>query len=239
MPTTGISCRRGTSTILGTIIFVGIIFSAFIPMMLVIKQADTLHEMRKHELGILEQERGDEALYVYVQTVKEPPKLIIKVQNKGALSVNIVRLWINDDSFPIDYNVQPMSSIETIYSYTLQVPEDDDSYYIVVTTDRGNSIAFDTYLNWDFDLGWGSDIKLVNILINSLPGNIFKIKVIGPELTEPFTVDNETLSLKYEPKFFDVPIEGEYTVKIYRGTKEIFSEIATISDEEPVYWVFA
>jgi len=232
----------GTSTILGTIIFVGIIFSAFIPMMLVINQADTLHEMSKHELGILDQERGDEALYVYVQTVdtaEDPHTLIIKVQNKGAISVNIVRLWINDESIELDYNVQPMSDIETIYSYQVQVPEEDSSYYIVVTTDRGNSVAFDTYLNWDFDLGWDSDIKLVNVLINSLPGNIFKIRVTGPELIEPFTYDEEALSLKYEPKFFDVQLEGDYTVTIYRGTKDIYSEKATITDAEPVYWVFA
>ena len=117
MPIIGTSCRRGTSTILGTIIFVGIIFSAFIPMMIVINQADTLHEIRKHELGILDQDRGDEALYVYVQTVVDPRKLIIKVQNKGALSVKIVRLWINDESIPLEYNIKPMSGIEEIYSY--------------------------------------------------------------------------------------------------------------------------
>lgn len=234
MSTTGISCHRGTSTILGTLIFVGIIFSAVIPMMLVVKQADTLHEMRKHELGILDQERGDEALYVYVQTVdtaEDPRTLIIKVQNKGALSVNIVRLWINDESIPIEYNIQPMSGIEEIFSYP--VPEEDGSYYIVVTTNRGNSVAFDTYLNWDFDLGWDSDVKLVNVLINSLPGNIFKIEVTGP------SYDEEALTLKYEPKFFDVVNEGQYTVKIYRGTKEIYSEQATITLSEPVYWVFA
>ena len=108
-----------------------------------------------------------------------------------------------------------------------------------MTTDRGNSVAFDTYLNWEFGLGWDSDIKLVNVLINSLPGTIFKIHVTGPELIEPFTYDEDALSLKYDPKFFDVPDEGPYTVTIYRGTKEIFSEIATISDSEPVYWVFA
>jgi len=233
MHTTGISCRRGTSTILGTIIFIGIMFTAVIPMMLVVKQADTLHEMRKHELGILDQERGDEALYVYVQTVKDPPKLIIKVQNKGALSVNIVRLWINDEYIPIEYNVQPMSDIESIYSYQVQVPEEDSSYYIVVTTDRGNSVAFDTYLNWNLEMGWDSDVKLVNVLINSLPGNIFKIEVTGPSYY------GEALTLKYEPKFFDVQDEGSYTVTIYRGTKIIYSEVATITDSEPVYWVFA
>ena len=57
-------------------------------------------------------------------------------------------------------------------------------------------------------------------------------------LSQP-SYSEEALSLKYEPKFFDVPDEGQYMVKIYRGTKEIYSEQATITDSEPVYWVFA
>ena len=37
-------------------------FTAVIPMMLVMRQADTLHEMRKHELENLDQERAMESL---------------------------------------------------------------------------------------------------------------------------------------------------------------------------------
>jgi len=39
------------------IIFVGIMFTAVIPMMLVMRQADTLHEMRKHQLEIVDEEK--------------------------------------------------------------------------------------------------------------------------------------------------------------------------------------
>ncbi len=36
--------KRGVSTILGTLIFVGIIFSAYVPMTLVMKQVDNIYE---------------------------------------------------------------------------------------------------------------------------------------------------------------------------------------------------
>ena len=49
MPTARISFRRkrrGVASILGTIIFIGIMFTAIIPMYLVMKQADTLYESK-------------------------------------------------------------------------------------------------------------------------------------------------------------------------------------------------
>ena len=218
-------------------------FTAVIPAFLVIRQADTFLERKKLELGILDENRDNEKLYVYVYTIdkigEDPPYLIIKVQNKGVLSVRIVRLWVNDDSIPIDYTIQPMSEIEELGTYP--VSELKDSYYITVTTDRGNSVAFDTPLNWDPLEGWDSDILSVNVLITSLPGNIFKIEVTGP--LPPNTPDDpqETLSLKYEPKFFVVNTEGTYAVTIYRGTKQIYYEEVTIIEPEGplVVWVFA
>ena len=41
--------KKGVSTILGTLIFMGIIFSAYIPMTLVMKQADNIYEQEIHE----------------------------------------------------------------------------------------------------------------------------------------------------------------------------------------------
>lgn len=239
-PITDISCRRGTSTILGTIIFIGIMFTAVIPMLLVMRQAETIHAMRKYELEIRDENRNDEELYVYVYTVDaiepDPPYLIIKAQNRGELSVKIVRLWINDDVIPLDYDIPPMSDIEEICTYP--VSEVDDSYYVTLTTDRGKSVGFDTPLNWEMGMGWESDILSINVLVTSLPGNIFRLRVTGPDPDPAF---QETLTLKYEPKFFVVEFEGTYLVTIYRGTREIYSEEVIINEPEGplVAWVFA
>ena len=42
--------RNGVSTILGTIIFIGVLFSAIIPMQLVMKQADNIALQKIHEI---------------------------------------------------------------------------------------------------------------------------------------------------------------------------------------------
>ncbi|MBA7661437.1 hypothetical protein ES703_69454 [subsurface metagenome] len=127
-----------------------------------------------------------------------------------------------------------MSEIEEIYTYP--VSEDDDSYYVTVTTDRGKSVAFDTPLNWEMGMGWESDILSINVLITALPGNTFRITVTGPD-----PAFQETLTLKYEPKFFLVNTEGTYLVTIFRGNEEVCSEQVIIDEPEGplVVWVFA
>ena len=48
--------RKGVASIFGTIIFIGILFTTVIPMMLVMKQADTIFEQKTHEMEVLYQE---------------------------------------------------------------------------------------------------------------------------------------------------------------------------------------
>ena len=231
--------RRGTSTIMGTLIFVGILFTAVIPTFLVMKQADTFYEKMRFELGRLDEEQRREELYVYVYTKEDPRSLTVKVQNKGELSVRIVRLWINDDPIPLDYPVQPMSDREELYPYL--VPEESSSYYITVTTDRGNSIAYDTPLKWVYLEGWEADVFSINVLICALPGHQFKIVVSWVEGEEPISM--EKLAEKFDPKFFVVDDPDIiYTVTIYRGCNPIYTKVVEIpwsSEGLPVEWVFA
>jgi len=64
------SRKKGVSTILGTIIFIGILFSAYAPMILTMRQADVYYEQEKHEVEILDDEKRREelAFYVYPDT---------------------------------------------------------------------------------------------------------------------------------------------------------------------------
>ncbi len=57
--------NKGVSTILGTLIFIGIIFTSVVPMMLVMKQADTIYEKKKHEMDVIDDESVREELTVY------------------------------------------------------------------------------------------------------------------------------------------------------------------------------
>ena len=54
--------RKGVSTILGTLIFIGILFSAVIPMMLTMKQADIIMEQEKLELQRIDDENPEKLL---------------------------------------------------------------------------------------------------------------------------------------------------------------------------------
>lgn len=52
--------RKGISTILGVIIFVGLLFSSVIPMYLVMREADAIYDKEIFELGRLDDERARE-----------------------------------------------------------------------------------------------------------------------------------------------------------------------------------
>ena len=58
--------KKGVSTILGTLIFIGILFTSVIPMMLVMKQADTIFTKKVHEMEAIDDEKAREKLTSYV-----------------------------------------------------------------------------------------------------------------------------------------------------------------------------
>ncbi len=95
---TDTSYRRGISSILGTIIFVGIMFTAVIPMILVMRQAETIHAMRKHELEIMDEERTSENIIFYVLPLNDPPRLSFIIENRGESLTTIERIWLNNES---------------------------------------------------------------------------------------------------------------------------------------------
>ena len=204
-------------------------FTAVVPMLLVMRQAETIHTMRKYELEVVDEERRDEELYVYVYPQADPPGLTVKAQNRGRLSVRVVSLWVNDEHFELNNMISPMNGLQELCTVELN-PSIDNSYFIMVTTDKGNMIAFDTPITWGLE-GWETDIFSINVLISSLPGTTFKIQVTGqdPIITE-----------KYVPKFIIVPGAGTYTVDIFRGAALIYSETVELYwPDTPVKWVFA
>jgi len=144
MYTIGTSCRRrGTSTIMGTLIFVGIIFTAVIPMMLVVKQADTLYEMRKHELVSLDEERAMESIFFHLETSidseTEEPIITLVFYNRGVMAVKIVHVWINGGLREVNYLILPTSNEEFELRNLIDPPyEDTVSFSIMVVTDNGN-----------------------------------------------------------------------------------------------------
>ncbi|GAH21032.1 unnamed protein product, partial [marine sediment metagenome] len=125
-------------------IFVGIMFTAVIPMLLVMNQADTLHDMRKFELERFDQERSDEDVHVYVFPVtEESTTLTLRVHNRGSLVVNVVQVWIKDITYLFeDFVVPPMSYLDKPLDDF--GPELGTYYFTKIITDRGNIFPSDS-----------------------------------------------------------------------------------------------
>lgn len=250
----GSSRRRGISTILGTLISIGILFTAVIPMFLVMRQADTLYEKRRRELNCLDEERNIERIYVYaIPTPEQPSSLTVTVYNRGDRMVRVVRLWISersgidDDPIELDSPVESMSEVN-LGSHVVN-PQEGESYYIKVTTDRGNVFASDSNPLRYQGGEWKVDMLAINVLIYSSSG-VLTIEVTktwdGLDVTgSPATVhkgSSGTAFQSFDVTNYDIPIEYEtYHVSIKKGQSLIHEEDVTMKwpDGPAAEWVFA
>ena len=252
MHSTGISClkfRRGTSTILGTLIFVGIMFTAVIPMLLVMRQAETIYAMRKYEMEIVDEENSREDIHVYVFPTPdapiESPSLTLKVDNRGEYLVRVVRIWYNDQNIEVDYSIQGLSQVEFA---PFDVPNAEDCFKIKVTTDRGNKFASDSgTIRYIGGGEWETGMLVINVLIYYEPGGVYDIEVRqGDEfgdhiLGSPYILHKSSGSAftYFDVTYLDSP--NTYHVKIARGSDVIYDDPVTIDwpSGPPVLWVFA
>ncbi len=239
MSTTGTSFRRGTSTILGTLIFVGIMFTAVIPMLLVMRQADTLHEMRKHELGILDQEKAMENLCLYVcPEGPSSPNVEVTIVNNGEVLAHVIKIWINDTSSSVDIDIPSMS--EEVLVLELDLVEGME-YDIRATTDRGNVFVSENGILRYEEGGWEMETFSIRIFTSGFTWHLH-IKVHMGDETGPLIYDEWEWVGKggYE---VIVPQPGDYYVLITWwdwGSPGIFEDIVNIPWPigDPWVWVF-
>ncbi len=234
--------RRGVSTILGTIIFIGIMFTSVIPMMLVMKQADTIYEQKKLEMGRKDDEHSREEIFVYVYPTGDtaPNNLTVKVKNGCEMTVEVIRIWVNDEPHSLD---EPLMAMEERYLASFDVgPVDGSNYDIMVTTKRGNLFESETGpISYEEGI-WTVEIKMINVLISS-PGTVFKIYVTLPDEqphpSSPATVWKQGGSAF---KSFDITSygNGDYNVQVKKGSKVIHNENVTMNwpDGPAVLWVY-
>jgi archaellum component FlaF (FlaF/FlaG flagellin family) len=243
MRTTRIMCckgRQGVSTVLGTLIFIGILFTSVIPMYLVMNQADTIYEQRKLEMERFDDERSREEMDVYVFPTEgeSSDNLTVKVYNRCELAVKIVRIWINDDFVSTDDVVQSMTELE-LGSYNV-TPQEGSEYDIIVTTERGNIFESGSGPLAYQDGHWIVENRMINVLI-SAPGVVFKIYVtingtdIDGSPAQVWKIGGSAF------KSFTVESNGDYNVKVKRGANIIHDENVTMNWPEgpPVIWVYS
>ena len=238
--------KKGVSTILGTLIFIGILFTAVVPMALVMKQADTIYEQKKLERLRLDEDRANEEvdLYVYPTGDSAPDNLTFEGYNRGVLGSTIIRIWINEDNKSVDIVVQPNSEA-VIGSYDVD-PQDGDTFDVKMTTARGRSFECGTGTISFEDGYWSVEALLINVLISS-GGVVFKIELWLQLEDESWEMIDEAQVWKIGGtalKTFDVTARGTpktYKVIVKRGSNPIHEEIIEMNWPEgpPIIWVYS
>ncbi len=221
MLTTGLSSRRGMASILGTIIFVSIIFSAFIPMLLFMRQADVLHETRKHELGIRDEEKVSENIFFYTLPLTDPPRLSFVVENRGENLLTIERIWLNNVSHIVSESISPMDTLSDIGPFN--VPDSDESYIIKLTTDRGNVFTPGSGVpTYNLILGeWQMDSFMIFVMMTELKSQLHILvnqtkDELGSPVDPPETYFDDDVDNNQPGYSISVPLAGEYYVKVTR-----------------------
>jgi hypothetical protein len=209
--------KKGVSTILGTIIFIGIMFTTIVPMALVMKQADTIYAQRIHESTIDDQDRDKEAATIYGYPVSNvSSELMLNVENTGAVPFKVVRVWVNDENFSESTMVASLESKE-IGPYNVSI-ENGTSHVVKVTTERGNSfVSMSGSLYFD-DGEWFTPFFAIIVQINNEGANKYRIYLdykngtkvlVYPPPEVPNKVDTDLLISAI------IPLETDGTYKIW------------------------
>jgi len=208
------SKRRGISTILGTLIFIGVLFSAIIPMELVMKQADTYYAQAIKENSQFEYEKASEDMKMYAYPVGDTSNEIrVKVDNRCEMPIEITRLWIRDEYISINESV-PVSGSETFGPYTVDL-QADTSYPIRVVTGRGNkfgSISDNLYYG---DGVWYTPSLGISVNIANEKGKYY-IKVSNATWSVEYLTQGQDFGDLI--KYFEVSEPGNYYVIARKST---------------------
>jgi len=243
--------RKGVSTILGTLIFIGILFSSVVPMMLTMKQADIIMEQEKLELQRSDDEKSREVLEAYAYP-KGADKLEVLVESKSEFPITISHVWINNSMIEESHTVYPMDE-EIIGSYNVTLIEEVNSTFKVkLTTSRGNSfenLAGD--IRYDGD-DWMTEMLGIYVVIDSDGGGFWGFGQYRCTVTNSTTYsENDTSSITFGSCsfFFDTTLAGagEYHVVVEKKTGWWWGTWNIVYEEDvdinwpngpPIIWVF-
>jgi archaellum component FlaF (FlaF/FlaG flagellin family) len=206
---------------MGTLIFVGILFTSVIPMYMVMRQADNVYAQKKLEITRADDDRGREDLWVFAYPDDvEDDQIYVNVANKGTVPVDIVRVWVYDYNFTVSESAIA-SGNETQFGPYIVGLTNDTSCFVTVTTERGNvfnSISGDLYYS---DGTWYTPSLGVVVNIGNDQGK-YRIHIHSGTLTGPHVTGNdpdyESTSTEWNDvtKWFEVTSEGSYVVEVWK-----------------------
>jgi len=215
--------KSGISTVLGTLIFIGILFTCAIPFYLRINQANTYYTQVVDEMRRFDEKRGMEKIEVYAYPLgPTSDELKVYIKNRCALPVTIVAVWVNDVKEILTDATLPSSEDQTYpitgsFIVTRPAPGGTKNFYIEVLTNRGNRFASLTNPLINSGGTWsGGSVLSFNIVIYGHWFNEYLIKITGPNSFDrsvrvviPLKGDSTMVKV-------DVPDLGTYHVHVTR-----------------------
>jgi archaellum component FlaF (FlaF/FlaG flagellin family) len=238
MRTSNIIClrrRRGVSTILGTLIFIGVLFTAVIPMFLVMKQADNVYSQNVHEMTVQDSERAMEKVFVaaypgHSNTIK------VKVENRGPISVTIVRVWMNDENFSVNDSISS-GSYKILGPFQIEL-KDSDTVITHVVTERGNifySISGGLY----YSNGQWFTVSLgISTMIYDPKGGQFRITLVNGTYPSWSKIIYESKCQEWQDVIATYPIDdiGPYIVKIEQKKGNTWKDLPSTPIDVSIDW---
>ena len=213
--------RRAVSTILGTIIFIGIMFTSIIPMMLVMKQADTIYTQKVHQMEIRDEEGVKEDVNVYVYPYQNDTELGVKVENIGNVPVIVVRVWLNDESFEVN-GVVSAASDELFGPYNVSSIQNGTTVDAKIVTERGNVFyCISGSLTWYESEGWSTTSLGICVIIHNTAGGEFQVTLKNCSDDSTYLI-YESHSKEWADVVASTPVDDpgsyEMIVKVKKGS---------------------
>ncbi len=216
--------RKGISSILGTLVFIAILFSAVMPMFLMMRQADVYYEQAKLDASRLDEEKELEDLQIYVAPSSEDYTLT--VVNNGEVPVTIIRVWENAKNNSVSTTILSQEETELDPIVFSHEPTENETFEISLTTERGN-----TFLNENGIMTYGDgQWMLEKFYIYIHAGGLFMRVLVTNEFDNITYFDEwDTIGVGYQ---VEVPSDGTYHVVIEKKfliwTTTVYDDFVTI-----------
>jgi len=226
--------RRGASTILGVLIFIGILFTAVIPMQLVMNQADMYYDRKIKGMEAFDEERITENIRVVVYpNSSNSSELNIQIENRGNVPVKIVRAWFNDIYHEDDTMIESMEKTD-IGPFPVS-PENGTYYKIFVTTERGNTFRSITGSIYYADDTWYTPSLSITVYILNDQGQ-YKIWLKNSTLQEVGYWDSGGVIHDDILQTFEVEESGFYTVVMKKKHSGEYRELVASPTTVEISW---
>lgn len=200
--------RKGVGTILGIILFIGILFSSIVPLQIYLKENRNMLVAAEKEVIVNDGYREQEDLYVFAYPTNESSnQIMIKVENKGAIPITLRNVWIKDTCEIINTSITPGQKAE-LGPFLIDLHE-NTTYLVKIITDRGRLFSSDSgnllfYEGTWVTIGLGINVQIANTL------GKYYVKVFNETWSSNYTtqgMDQDDVLI-----FFEVKTNGLYYV---------------------------